>query len=143
MDCLSIPNVHKMIHDSKIIVAREPNADGTFRAIREPVVAILPQSRFREAGCPCSEESRAPYPVIERAPFVIDGNAIGAGGQHYLFSNLEPEIVLQSLRSLPCQCQAGLRTQFGSSGQHVRKGNAVKHLFTLFVYTLPLRIEVR
>src|SRR3546814_12308743 len=28
MDFLSIPNVHKMIHDSKIIVAREPNADG-------------------------------------------------------------------------------------------------------------------
>src|SRR3546814_5691078 len=59
MDFLSIPNVHKMIHDSKIIVAREPNADGTFRAIREPVVAILPQIRFRYSGCPSSEEFRA------------------------------------------------------------------------------------
>src|SRR3546814_20728806 len=51
MDVLSIANVDKMVHDSKIIVAREPNADGTFRAIREPVVAILP----RIGTAPCRE----------------------------------------------------------------------------------------
>src|SRR3546814_17586094 len=46
MDFLSIPNVHKMVHDSKIILAREPNAAGNFRAIREPVFAFSSEQRW-------------------------------------------------------------------------------------------------